>query len=70
MKNLNYKAGKTPLGNDRIEGFEPYFNTFVWVGRINHAKKEISPSHGYFYPHNYGKRMKAKAKKLGYTFKN
>ena len=51
-----------------ILGFEPYFNDFVVVGTINHNTKRIRPTHGYFYPHKYGKRMKAMAKKLNYTF--
>lgn len=51
-----------------ILGFEPFFNSFVKVGIINHKDKIIRATFGYFAPHKYGKRLKAKAKKLNYTF--
>ncbi len=54
----------------RIFAYEPYFGKKVWVGTINHKLREIYPSHGYFYPHKYGKLMKNVAKQMGYTFNN
>lgn len=69
MKNLNYKGDfDTHGGYTKIMGFEPYFNEMVWVGTIDHDKKEIKPTHGYFAPHLYGKRMRAKARSMGYKY--
>lgn len=70
MRNLNYNAGTTGAGNQRIDGWEPYFNKPVWVGYIDHEAQTIRPAFGYFFPHKYGKRMKAKAKRMGYKFFN
>ena len=55
---------------NKILNFEPYFNDYVITATICHNSKEIKPSHGYFYPHKYGKINKLVAKKLGYTFNN
>ena len=51
-----------------VLGFEPFFIDFVTVGYVNHEDKIIKPAFGYFAPHKYGKRLKAHAKKLNYTF--
>ena len=53
-----------------ILGWEPYFNKDVRIASIDHMSKEIRPCHGYFFPHPWGKKVKAYAKKLGYTFNN
>ena len=53
-----------------IYGYEPYFQRNVEVGFIMPDKKVIKPSHGYFFPHPYGKKMKAVAKKIGFVFDN
>jgi hypothetical protein len=67
-KKLIVSKEPNSFGKLEVLGFEPYFNSFVKVGSINHEKKIIRPSFGYFAPHKYGKRLKAKAKKLNYTF--
>ena len=61
----NYK-----IEGDKIKGFEPYFEKMVRIATIDHEKKEIRPSHGYFAPHPHSKYSKKIAKKLGYTFNN
>ena len=58
------------IQSDCIVGFEPYFNSLVKVAFIDHGKKEIRPSHGYFAPHKYGKKSKKYAESIGYTFNN
>ena len=69
--NLKYPNNKqNTFESLSILGFEPYFNNFVTVGYINHINKIIRPAFGYFYPHKYGRRLKAKAKKIGYNFTN
>jgi hypothetical protein len=55
---------------NEILGFEPYFNKLVLIAMINHERKEIRPTNGYFYPHKYGKKAKKYAESIGYTFNN
>ena len=56
--------------NQWILGYEEYFKKDVYIGVINHKTKEVRPCHGYFYPHQYGKKLKRYAKKIGYNFNN
>ncbi len=58
------------LKENKILRYEPYFNERVATAIINHELKEIRPTHGYFYPHKYGKMNKQLAKKIGYSFNN
>ena len=53
-----------------IFAYEPVFNIIVKIGLINNKTKVVTPSHGYFYPHIYGKTMKNFAKNNGFTFNN
>jgi hypothetical protein len=57
------------VGNE-ILGYEPFFEKDVTVATINNEKQEVSPTHGYYYPHKYGKITKEYANLLGYTFNN
>lgn len=52
---------------DCIYGYEPYFEKLVQIARINHERKEIYYSHGYFPPHKHSKYSKKIAKKLEYS---
>lgn len=54
----------------RIYAYEPYFGKDVWVGVLDYDKREVSPTHGYFYPHKYGKLMKKMAEEMRFTFNN
>lgn len=54
----------------RIYGHEPYFDGNTWIATIDLKQRVIRPTHGYFYPHQHGKRMKTIAKKIGYEFNN
>ena len=54
----------------RIYAYEPYFDKDVWVGVIDYDKRVIYPTHGYFYPHKYGKLMKKIAETEGLRFAN
>lgn len=70
-RTFKYYPHKSSTGRaERIFAYEPYFGEDVWVGTIYHDKREICPSHGYFYPHKYGKLMKKLADELGYYFNN
>ena len=40
------------------------------VGVVNHAKKEVSPCHGYHYPNRCAKSLMNYAFKLGYTYED
>ena len=51
-----------------IYGFEPVFNKHVIVAHIDHDNKEIRPTHGYFVPHTYGKKVQKYAESIGYEF--
>ena len=55
---------------ERLYAYEPRLNRKVWVGTIDHNKRYISPTHGYFYPHKYGKLMQKLAYAMGYAFNN
>jgi hypothetical protein len=56
------------IQNGKIYGIEPYFNYEVQIGTI--IKKEIIPSHGYFFPHPFGRIMKHIANRMKYSFNN
>jgi hypothetical protein len=73
MENLKTKAkkiDKLTLIEDELYGYEPYFEKDVTVAYINHDRKEVSPCHGYFFPHPLGKASKKYAKSIGYVFNN
>ena len=55
---------------DVIYSYEPYFDNYVIIAIIDHEKKEIRPTHGYFSPHPQSSCSKRTAKRLGYTFNN
>jgi hypothetical protein len=67
---LRSKRNET-LGTEMIFGFERYFNKRVWVANIRHNPIEcIKPTHGYFYPHPIGKKLKNWCKKNNIEFNN
>jgi hypothetical protein len=68
MKNKNYRG--LVINNDQIYGFEPYFDKNVIIASIDHEKKEIRPTHGYFIPNPFGIKAENYAKKIGYNFNN
>jgi hypothetical protein len=73
MENNSSKEEKfmgLEIKGDKIYGYEPYFDKNVWVASINHDREEVTPTHGYFYPHKIGKKTKKYAEKIGYTFNN
>ena len=53
-----------------IYAYEPYFKSDVWVGVMDYDRREVRPTHGYFYPHKYGKLMKKMAEQMRFTFNN
>lgn len=42
----------------------------IWIATIFHRQKTIYPTHGYFYPHRYGKLVKKYAEQINYIFNN
>lgn len=46
-----------------VYGYEPYFGKHIKIGKC--VDNVVTPSHGYFYPHKYGKFLKKYAKQIG-----
>jgi hypothetical protein len=65
-----YKIVKDNILGEVIQAHEPYLEKKVAVAIINHEKKEIRPTHGYFNPHKYGKYISKYAESIGYKFNN
>jgi hypothetical protein len=58
------------IQDNKVYGYESYFEKEVVVGTINPTMKEVRPAHGYFMPHPFGKCLNRLAKKLNFTFNN
>ena len=57
------------IKGDKIFGYDSHFSGWRWVAMIDHEKKIVKPTHGYYLPHAYGKKAQKYALKLGYEFK-
>jgi len=75
IKDKVYKGNQVPIQrilvrDNKILGYEKYFNKLVTIAYIDKDANEVRPTHGYFAPHPYGKKVKNWSKRNGYVFNN